>query len=148
MSNNVYNLKNIPNMPERIISALAYLTFGTVGMILLLASVIFKTNPKPFVKFNVWQSILLGLIFAFVQLTYNVFSMFFQLLQFIPFIGKLLNSIFQFIVYYLMNYPVFMGFSILATIIICTLIYLTVLSVMGKFPYIPYISNIIKGLLK
>ncbi len=135
-------------MPERIISALAYLTFGTVGMIMIIVSALLKISLKPFVKFNTCQAILLGLLFAFVQLTYNIFAMIFQLLQFIPFIGSFLNSFFQFIVYYLMSFPVFMGFSILATIIIFTLIYLTVLSMMGKLPYIPYISKIIKGFFK
>ena len=95
MSNNVYNLKNIPSMPERILSALAYLTFGFVGMLLIIVSAITKTSLKQFVKINVYQSILLGLVFAFVQFTYNVFAAIFNLLGFIPVIGSFINSIFE-----------------------------------------------------
>lgn len=135
-------------MPERIISALAYLTFGTVGMIMLIVAGLLKISLKPFVKFNTWQAIFIGLLFAFVQLTYNIFAMFFQLLQYIPFIGNILNSFFQFIVYYLMSFPIFMGFSILASVIILMIVYLTVLSLMGKLPYLPFISKTIKRLFQ
>ena len=135
-------------MPERILSALAYLTFGFLGMLLIIVSAITKTSLKQFVKINVYQSILLGLIFAFVQFTYNVFAAIFNLLGFIPVIGSFVNSIFQFIVYYLMGFPILFGFSLLSTVILATIIYLTVLTLLGKFPYIPFISNIIKGFIK
>lgn len=144
MSNSVYNLKNIPSMPERVLSALAYLTLGTVGIILIITSAIIKTNLKPFVKFNVYQSILLGAIFTFIQLTYQVISGIFELIGLIPFLGSFINSFVQFILYYIMKFPILFGFSLLASIIIGTIIYLTTLSMMGKLPYIPYISRIIK----
>ena len=98
MSNNIYNLSKLPSMPERILSALAYFTFGIVGLILIIASALLKTGLKPFVKFNVYQSVLLGFIFGFLQVTYDLIDGLFQLLQIIPFLGKLLYSLFQFIV--------------------------------------------------
>ena len=148
MSNNVYNLKNIPSMPERILSALAYLTFGFVGIILLIISAITKTSLKQFVKFNIFQSVLIGFLFAFVQVTYNVFAAIFNLIGYIPIIGRFINSLFQFIVYYLMGFPLFMGFSLLSLVIILLVLYLTIITLLGKFPYIPLLSNIIKGFLK
>ena len=144
MSNNIYNLSKLPSMPERILSALAYFTFGFIGILLIVASAVLKVPLKPFVKFNSYQSILLGFIFAFVQITYDLIDGLFQLLQIIPVLGKLLYSIFQFIVYYLMSFPILFNFSLLATIIILLILYLTITTVMGKNPYIPFISDAIK----
>jgi hypothetical protein len=144
MHNNIYNLSKLPSMPERILSALAYFTFGFIGIILIVASAILKTSLKPFVKFNAYQSILLGFIFAFLQITYDLIDGLFQLFQIIPVIGTLLYSLFQFIVYYLMSFPILFSFSLLSTTIILLLLYLTVTTVMGKNPYIPFISDAIK----
>jgi len=144
MSNNIYNLSNLPSMPERVLSALAYLTFGVVGIVLIIASALLKTGLKPFVKFNVYQSILLGFILGFLQITYDLIDGLFQLLQIIPFLGKFLYSLFQFIVYYLMGFPVLFGFSLLSSAIIIAVLYLAVMTILGKNPYIPYLSDAIK----
>ncbi|MCR4880370.1 MAG: hypothetical protein K6A44_00230 [bacterium] len=135
-------------MPERILSALAYLTFGTIGLVLMIVSVISKTSLKPFVRFNSYQAILIGFLFFFIQTTYLLIDSIFQLLGLIPFIGRFIYSFFQAVIYYLMGFPVCLGFSILATIVIATIVYLTILALMGKLPYIPYISNAIKGIIK
>ena len=144
MSRNIRTNKNIISMPEKILSALAYFTCGAIGIILIVLSVLLKVNLKPFVKFNCYQAILLGFLFAFVQLTYGVISMILDFLQIIPFIGNLINSAFQFIIYYLMSFPVVFGFSLLATIIIGLILYLAIVTLMGKTPYIPYLSDAIK----
>ena len=147
MSNNIYNLSKLPSMPERVLSALAYFTFGIVGIVLIIASALLKIGLKPFVKFNVYQSILIGFIFGFLQVTYDLIDGLFQLLQIIPVLGKLLYSLFQFIVYYLMSFPVLFHFSLLSSAIILLVIYLTVLTIMGKNPYIPFLSDTIKRLV-
>ncbi len=144
MSNNIYNFANNPSMPEKVLSALAYLTFGTLGIVLLIASGIMKTGLKPFVKFNVYQSILCGVIFFVLQITYDLIDGIFQFLQIIPFLGKLLYSIFQFFVYYLMSFPILFGFSLLSSAIILLILYLSIYTIIGKMPYIPVISPSIK----
>jgi len=144
MSNNIYNLKNIPSMPERVLSALAYLTFGIVGIILLIASALMKIELKSFVKLNVYQSILLGFILGFLQLTYGLISAIFHCISYIPFIGNFINSFFQFIIYYLMGFPILFGFSILSLFILLLIFYLIVMTLIGKAPYIPFLSDIIQ----
>ena len=144
MSNNIYNLSKLPSMPERILSALAYFTFGFIGVLLIIASAVLKVPLKPFVKFNSYQSILLGFIFAFLQITYDLIDGLFQLFQIVPVLGKMLYSIFQFIVYYLMSFPILFNFSLLSSAIILLLLYLTIATVLGKNPYIPLVSNAIK----
>ncbi|MCQ2957317.1 MAG: hypothetical protein MJ180_00270 [Candidatus Gastranaerophilales bacterium] len=147
MSNNIYNFSKVPSMPERILSALAYLTCGFVGIILIIASVFLKVSLKPFVKFNCYQSILLGFVFAFLQLTYNLIDGLLQLLQIIPWLGSFLYSVFAFLVYYLMSFPILFGFSLLSSIIILALIYLIIVTLAGKNPYIPFISDAIKRIM-
>ena len=144
MSNNICKFNSIPSMPEKVLSALAYFTFGSVGILLLIASAILKTNLKPFVKLNVYQSILLGSIFLLFLVTYNLLSAILQFLQIIPWIGPFINSLFQFIIYYLMSFPLFLGLSFLTLLIIFILLYLSVITLLGKNPYIPYLSDYIK----
>ena len=131
-------------MPERILSSLAYLTLGTVGLVMIIASAIMKTSLKPFVKFNSYQSILLGVIFVFIKVTFIVLSAIFNFISYIPFVGSFLNSIFQFIIYYIMGFPILLGYSFLALLIMTLILYLTVLCFMGKVSYIPYISDVLK----
>ena len=147
MSNSIYNLSRKPNMPERILSALAYLTCGFVGIILIIVTVFIKVSLKPFVKFNCYQAILLGFIFAFVQYTYTLIDSLLQLLEIIPFLGKFLYSVFAFFVYYLMAFPVLFGLPLLSSIVILILLYLIIMTLLGKSPVIPYLSNIIQRMM-
>ena len=68
--------------------------------ICIVVCVFLKVRLKPFVKFNCYQSILLGFVLAVLQLTYNLIDGLLQLLQIIPFLGAFLYSIFAFFVYY------------------------------------------------
>jgi len=144
MSNSIYNLSKQPNMPERILSALAYITCGFVGIILIIVTVFIKVSLKPFVKFNCYQAILLGFIFTFVQYTYNIIDSLLQILQIIPFLGKFLYSVFAFFVYYLMAFPILFGLPLLSSIVILILLYLVVMTLIGKSPTLPFISDIIQ----
>ena len=147
MSNSIYNLSKKPNMPERILSALAYLTYGIVGIILIIVTVFIKVSLKPFVKFNCYQAILLGFIFAVVQYTYILIDSLLQLLEIIPFLGKFLYSVFAFFAFYLMSYHVLFGMSLLAIIINLILLYLIVMTLLGKTPKLPYLSDIIQRMM-
>ena len=147
MVSNLRNFNKIPSMPERVLSALAYLTCGIVGIILIIASALLKIGLKPFVKFNAYQAILIGFIFGFLQLTYNLISGIFQFIGLIPLVGSFLNSFFQFIIYYLMGFPLLFGMSLLGLAMTLLILYLTVFTFLGKMPEIPYISNSIKRML-
>jgi len=144
MSNIIHNFEKLPSMPERLLSALAYISFGAVGIILLIASALMKTNLRPFVKFNVYQSILIGFAFAILQVTFDLITAFLQLFNYIPVIGTFLNSLFLFIIYYLMGFPILFGMPLLKLIILILIIYLTIVTFRGKTPYLPIISNAIR----
>ena len=144
MSNIIHNFEKLPSMPERLLSALAYISLGIIGFIMWIASAILKTKLKPFVKFNVYQSILIGLIFAALQITFELLTALLQFLNVIPVIGTLLNSFFLFIVYYLMGFPILFGLPLLKLFVIAFIIYSTIITFKGKTLYIPFISNAIR----
>ena len=144
MGGNIYNFSKIPSMPERVLSALAYVSCGIIGIVLIIASALIKTNHKPFVKFNVYQSILIAFIFWVLQITFELIVGILQFLNIIPFVGSFLNSFFHFIFYYLMGFPILFGFSLLSSFIVLLILYLTILALLGKEPYVPFISPNIK----
>lgn len=127
--------ENTPYLIERIIAALSYLTMGMVGFIWLIIGLFTQASLKPFLKFHIFQSI-------FISLGFTVLSMFVgwlsNILSFIPFINKLVAQI-----NFLLNMPLIFDYSILQTIIYVFIIYLAVTSFIGKFSYIPWISDII-----
>ena len=148
MGSNIYNFSKIPSMPERVLSALAYLSCGVIGIVLIIVSALIKTNLKPFVKFNVYQAILIAFIFWALQVTFELIVGLLQVLNIIPFVGSFLNSFFHFIFYYLMGFPVlFDKFSLLSSFIVLLFLYLTVMSLLGKEPFVPVISTNIKRFL-
>ena len=127
--------ENTPYLIERIIAALSYLTMGMVGFIWLIIGLFTQASLKPFLKFHIFQSI-------FISLGFTVLSMFVgwlsNILSFIPFVNKLVAQI-----NFLLNMPLIFDYSILQTIIYVFIIYLAVTSFIGKFSYIPWISDII-----
>ena len=147
MSNSIRNFTNNPSMPERILSALAYLSFGVIGLVLIIISAIMKTHLKTFVKFNIYQAILISLIFFIVKYTYYLVVTILEFLKIIPAIGTLLNSFFHFLAYFLIGFPLVFGLSVVALAVFGIIIYLTVMSLMGKVPYIPFISSNIKRII-
>ncbi len=144
MGSNVYNFSKIPSMPERVLSALAYFSCGVVGIILIIIAAFIKTNLKPFVKFNVYQSIFIAFLFWALQVTFDLIVGILQFLNIIPFVGTLLNSFFHFLFYYLMGFPLLFSLSLLSLLIILLILYLTIMSLLGKEPYVPFISSNIK----
>lgn len=127
--------ENTPYLIERIIAALSYLTMGMVGFIWLIIGLFTQASLKPFLKFHIFQSI-------FISLGFTVLSMFVgwlsNILSFIPFINKLVAQI-----NFLLNMPLIFDYSILQTIIYVFIIYLAVTSFVGKYSYIPWLSDII-----
>ncbi len=126
---------NTPYLIERIIASLSYMTMGMVGFIWLIIGLFTKASLKPFLKYHIFQSIFISLGFAVLSIFVGWVS---NILSFIPFINKLVAQI-----NFLLNMPLIFDYSILQTVIYVFLIYLAVTSFVGKFSYIPWISDII-----
>lgn len=122
-------------MIERIIAALTYLTMGMVGFIWLIAGLFTKARLKPFLQYHIFQSIFIALGFTVLSIFIGWLS---NLLSFIPIINRLVAQI-----TFLLNMPLIFDYSLLQAVIYAILIYLAVTAFMGKYSYIPWVSDII-----
>lgn len=124
-----------PLLIERLIAALSYITFGFVGFIWLLIGIFTKNSLRPFLKYHIFQSIFISIAYfllcQFLGLLMNILSM-------IPFINQIILQV----TFYL-NSPLIFEFSLIQIIINALVIYLAATSFMGKFSYVPWISEII-----
>lgn len=127
--------KDTPYMIERIIAALTYLTMGMVGFIWLIIGLFTKARLKPFLQYHIFQSIFISLAFAVLSILVSWLS---NILSFIPIINRIVAQI-----TFLLNMPLIFDYSLLQSVIYLFLIYLAVTAFIGKFSYIPWVSDII-----
>ena len=127
--------KDTPYMIERIIAALTYLTMGMVGFIWLIIGLFTKARLKPFLQYHIFQSIFISLAFAVLSILISWLS---NILSFIPIINRIVAQI-----TFLLNMPLIFDYSLLQAVIYMLLIYLAITAFIGKFSYIPWVSDII-----
>lgn len=127
---------NNPYIIERLVSALSYVTAGLIGFVWLLLGIFTKSNLRPFLKYHIFQSIFLSIAYF---LLIQVFGMIASIINFIP----LIRNIFSMIIFPLMI-PVVFGFSIIQILIYTVVFYLVITSLLGRYSYLPWISDIIK----
>ena len=127
--------KDTPYMIEKIIAALTYITMGMAGFIWLIVGLFTKARLKPFLQYHIFQSIFISLGFTVLSIFIGWLS---NLLSFIPLINRLVAQ-----VTFLLNMPLIFDYSLLQSIIYARLIYLAITAFMGKYSYIPWVSDII-----
>lgn len=125
-----------PYMIERIVSALSYITSGFIGFIWLLLGIFTKSNVRPFLKYHIFQSIFLAIAYF---LACQLLGMLASVINYIPIVRNILSM-----VLFPLMMPLILGFSILQILIYTFIFYLVVTSFMGRYSYIPWISDIIK----
>ena len=124
------------SITDRIVSVLAYYTCGIFSISWIVFANITNKRITPFLTFNLYQAIFLSVALAVVSLIYS-FAI--NILVVIPFVGNMVKS---FDIFFNQT-PMLFGFTITAFIITFILTYLAVLSLFGKRPYLPVISDII-----
>lgn len=127
--------KDTPYMIEKIIAALTYLTMGMAGFIWLIVGLFTKARLKPFLQYHIFQSIFISLAFAVLSTLISWIS---NLLSFIPIINRIVAQI-----TFLLNMPLIFDYSLLQSVIYIFIIYLAVTAFIGKYSYIPWVSDII-----
>lgn len=120
---------------DKIVSALSYLTAGWAGMIVCVLMYFRKKTPSHFLRYNVFQSIFISLLYFILALGLGLL---FQFLSYIPFINYLVAQISLFF-----NRPVFFNYSVIQTFTIGLVVYLSFFSICGKYPRVYWISKII-----
>ena len=122
---------------ERIIAAASYITMGMAGFIWIIIGAVTRQNIRPFLKFNIFQSIFLSLLFfilsAFLSFIFGIFGA-------IPFIGNIISTS----VFYV-TVPMFLSFSVINAVMSLFILYLAITSLLGLYSYIPWVSNIIRA---
>ncbi len=121
---------------ERIISALSYLTFGITGVIWIVICYIAKNPMSSFCSYNIYQSIFFSIFIYILSLFCSIAA---GILSAVPFLGKLVNDFTLFFA----QTPIYFGYTLWGLIIFVITCYLAILSFFGRYPYLPFISDVI-----
>lgn len=125
-----------PYMIERIVSALSYVTAGMIGFIWLILGVLTKSGLRSFMKYHIFQSIFLSMGYFLALIILDKVAV---IINFIPIVRNIFSMIlFPFVI------PIIFGLSIIQILIYTVIFYLAVTSFMGRYSYLPWISEIIK----
>ncbi len=127
--------EDTPQMIERIIAALTYLTMGMVGFIWLIIGLFTKARLRPFLQYHIFQSIFISLGFAVLSILIGWLS---NIFSFIPIINQIVAQL-----TFWLNMPLIFEYSLIQTVIYIFLMYLAISSFVGKYSYIPWVSDII-----
>lgn len=122
---------------DRLISMLFYYTFGMFGLIWLIWANVTKNRITRFVNFNIYQAIFLSVVFAVISYIYSIL---YDLIIKIPFLGNLL---YKFNLFFFET-PLFFTFTLSGLIITLFLLYIFAMLFVGRIPFLPIISNIVK----
>lgn len=121
---------------DRCVAALSYISMGMVGFIWLIISLFTKVKMNKFLQYHIFQSIFISLGFSVLAIFIGFVS---NILSFIPLINKLVAQI-----TFLLNMPLIFEYSLIQSIITVFIGYLAITSFLGKYSYIPYISDLIE----
>ncbi len=121
---------------DRVVSVLSYYTFGIFSIIWIIFANVTKKRISPFLSFNLYQSIFVSVCLAVVSLIYSIAINFISV---IPFVGNLAKSFDLFF----NQTPLYFTFSISGLLVTILATYLAIMSLLGKKPYLPVISDII-----
>lgn len=120
---------------EKIIACATYLTAGGAGVIWLIIAALMKKQVTVFLRYHIFQSIFLSILFYLVSVFLNLI---FIILYRIPFIGA--------IPYYLnVPLPFAFGLSIFQIFTTLIILYLAITAFMGYYSYLPWVSDVISG---
>ena len=132
---------NIPSMSERVIAVLSYVTSGIVGIIWLLLAALAKSKLNPVLKYHIMQSIFLMLLY---YLAAHLLIFVLNILTYVPFFNAIISTLNFFLNISLLNFGPF-HMSIINILIFLFIIYLSYGTLKGKYVYVPWVSNVIKG---
>ena len=121
---------------ERIISCLSYLTFGIAGVVWIVVSYIAKNQMSSFCSYNIYQSIFFSIFLYILSLFCSIVS---GILCAVPFLCKIIND---FSIFFAQT-PIYFGYTLWGLIIFVITCYLAIFSFLGRYPYLPFISDVV-----
>ena len=126
--------KNI-SIEEKLVSAITYLTMGCGGVLYCIYTYFAKKKISQFVRFNIFQSIFLSLLYFCVAMAIGLLMTF---LSYIPGIKYLVAQI-----SFLLNKGFIGEYSFLQIVVYSIVLYATLVALLGKIPRIYWVSKII-----
>ena len=121
---------------DRIVSILAYYTFGIFSIIWIIYANVTKKRISAFLSFNLYQAIFVSVCLAVISLIYGIAINFISVL---PFVGNLARTFDLFF----NQTPLYFTFSVSGLLVTILTTYLAIMSLLGKKPYLPVVSDII-----
>lgn len=134
-----YNFSDNSSTIERIICAASYLTMGLAGFVYLIICALQRRYMQQFLKYHVFQSIFISVILTLFGMLWDIL---YNMLQLIPFISGLVNIIIS-----LLSFQYFPGFTVINLVILTFVLYCSITSLMGKYSYLPWISDNIRRMI-
>lgn len=132
-------MKQVISLWDRFVSVATYFTFGMAGLIWLIASfLVFKKTVSPFCAYHIYQSIFIAVILAVLGMFFDIAYSFTSQ---IPYIGNAIH----FVYVHLVRTPTYFTFSLVHFVIFLFLAYLSLGAVLGKYSYLPFISDVIRS---
>ena len=121
---------------SKIGSAITYLTGGLFGFVALIVMYFSKKQVSRFFTFNTFQAIIISFIVFIIAMGWGII---YKLLSPIPFIQLLVSWI-----DFLFNKPILFYRSVSEWFVGAVTLYCTIFSLLGKYPVIYKISDLIK----
>jgi len=135
-----YNKQHNIAPGEKIVAAATYLTTGLVGFVWIIISNLSSSKIKPFLRFHIFQSIFLSILFYICNLILNILI---GIVVKIPIIGSFIYSIY----FYFFDLKLIFGYSIVDATVLGVIVYLVISALTGKEGRLPWVSDIVKGML-
>ncbi|MGN0015020.1 MAG: hypothetical protein ACI37T_06340 [Candidatus Gastranaerophilaceae bacterium] len=124
---------------EKIVAVLSYYSFGLAGLIYLIIALIQKQGLRPFLRYHVFMSIFISILIYIISMAL-IFVI--NILEFIPFVKAVVFAITTMFQVVFFSFWIFQ-FSISSLLITGLITYLAVGAIMGKYTYLPWVSEII-----
>ena len=132
--------KNTEKMTDKIVSAISYLTMGWGGLIYLIIMAFKRANLSRFVRYNILQSIFISFLYFILAM---LFGFIFNLLSYIPYVNILIAKI-----TIMLNGEFLFNYSVIQLIAIGILLYMALYALIGKYPRIYFVSQVIDKQIK
>lgn len=145
--NNYRNIKsanNFVDFTDRLFSVITYLTMGTFGFVWMIICHLRGTRISNYLRFNILQSIFISISLYLLDIIFRFFIeivlFIVKIIAIIPLIGSFLAVLINSIISFTMNFGIF-NYSIPQIIYIVYMFYVVFMSLTGRYPELPYVSN-------
>lgn len=123
------------SIEERLVSAITYFTMGCGGVLYCIYAYFRKINLTYFVRYNIFQSIFLSLLYFCIALAIGLIMTFLSYIPGIKYIAAQLSFLF--------NEEILGDYSFVQIIVFGIILYASILSFFGRIPRIYWVSRII-----